>query len=410
MPPLEERRPVTVVDARMGRGKTTAAIRYMNENKDSRRFIFITPYLSEVDRICETCDFEQPESDTLTKTAILKHYLLAKKNIATTHALFYLMNEEMLEIARRNNYSLIIDEAVCTIERINITSKDFDLVATCLTTEHDGGWLDWKDREYTGKLSDYKEIADSGGLLRLDSSLISVMNPSILYNFEEVIMLTYLFEGQYQKAYFDFFEVPYKIVGIIEDGHGFKFSDKPDAPPPMDIRNLVNIVDSYKLNKIGNDKYALSKSWYMTRKYDHEDLQSLRRHLHSFYRKSNECGGSSRIWTSFKQTKDKLIAANGRYRPNFIPMNIRATNEYREATNVAYLVNRFCDPNIIKFFATRGIRVDNDAFALSEMIQFIWRSAIRDNKPINLYIPSKRMRTLLINWLDDISQGGNTDE
>ena len=91
-------------------------------------------------------------------------------------------------------------------------------------------------------------------------------------------------------------------------------------------------------------------------------------------------------------------------------MNIRATNEYRQATNVAYLANRFCDPNIVKFFGTRGIKIDNDAFALAEMIQFIWRSAIRDNKPINLYIPSKRMRTLLIRWLDEVSQGGDSHD
>ena len=409
MPPLEERRPITVVDARMGRGKTSAAIRYMKEHKNSKRFIFITPYLSEVDRICETCDFEQPDSDTRTKSAILKHHLLAKKNISTTHALFYLMDMDALEIAKRNNYSLIIDETVCTIEKINITTKDFNLVTSYLTVERDG-WLDWNDNEYTGKLSDYKEIADAGGLYRLDNALISIMNPAILYYFSEVIMLTYLFDGQYQKAYFDFFDVPYQIVGVVQDESGYKFSDKPDMPPPMDIKGLITIIDTDRMNRIGDEKYALSKNWYLSRKYEDEEICALRRHLHSFYRRVSGSDSASRIWTCYKQTKDKLIPKNGRYRQNYLAMNIRATNEYKDACNVAYMVNRFCDPNIAKFFSSKGIKIDNDAFALSEMIQFIWRSAIRDNKPINLYIPSKRMRTLLINWLDDISQGGNTDE
>lgn len=44
---------ITVVDARMGRGKSSAAIRYMNRYKDSKRFLYITPYLDEVGRICE---------------------------------------------------------------------------------------------------------------------------------------------------------------------------------------------------------------------------------------------------------------------------------------------------------------------------------------------------------------------
>jgi hypothetical protein len=60
----------------------------------------------------------------------------------------------------------------------------------------------------------------------------------------------------------------------------------------------------------------------------------------------------------------------------------------------------------MKFFAVRGISLDDDQFALSEMVQFVWRSAIRDNQPIDLYIPSKRMRDLFINWMNSISQKG----
>ena len=45
--------------------------------------------------------------------------------------------------------------------------------------------------------------------------------------------------------------------------------------------------------------------------------------------------------------------------------------------------------------------VDEDGYALSEMIQFIWRSAIRNNEPIYCYIPSKRMRDLLQGYIDN---------
>jgi len=72
------------------------------------------------------------------------------------------------------------------------------------------------------------------------------------------------------------------------------------------------------------------------------------------------------------------------------------------------MVNRFADPNILKFFRSRNIELDRDAYALSEMLQWIWRSAIRDDKPITLYIPSRRMRTLLIDWINETSKGGDT--
>ena len=48
---------ITVVDARMGRGKSSAAIRYMNENRNRKRFLYITPYIKEVERICESVSY-----------------------------------------------------------------------------------------------------------------------------------------------------------------------------------------------------------------------------------------------------------------------------------------------------------------------------------------------------------------
>ena len=57
-------------------------------------------------------------------------------------------------------------------------------------------------------------------------------------------------------------------------------------------------------------------------------------------------------------------------------------------------------PAITQFFAQKGIKVDEDLYALSEMIQWIWRSQIRNGEKINIYIPSTRMRLLLKSWLD----------
>ena len=47
------------------------------------------------------------------------------------------------------------------------------------------------------------------------------------------------------------------------------------------------------------------------------------------------------------------------------------------------------------------IEVDDDMYSLSTMIQWIWRSRIRDGGEINVYVPSLRMRTLFENWLDN---------
>lgn len=400
-------KPITIVDARMGRGKSSAAIRYMNRYKGAKRFLYITPYLNEVDRICEQCDFDQSESDHMSKSAELKIHMRKGKNIAATHSLFYLMDEEALELVRSQNYSLIIDESIQVIERLNVTDKDFALIVEQLTDEEDGV-LHWRDKDYSGRFTDYKEMADANSLCRLDNALLNIMNPALLRSFDEVFMLTYLFDGQYQKAYLEFFGFPYRVVGVERDQDGYFFSDAPDVPPPLDYRNLINIVDNEKMNKPGDGQYALSKSWFSRRGYDHPDVRALRNNLKKFFQSIPDGDANTRLWTTFKDDQSKLVdVRSGRFRKNFLQVGARATNEFRERTDIAYMVNRFIDPNLMKFFAERNIKLDADSFALSEMLQWIWRSAIRDDKPINLYIPSKRMRELLINWINDTYQGGN---
>lgn len=80
-------------------------------------------------------------------------------------------------------------------------------------------------------------------------------------------------------------------------------------------------------------------------------------------------------------------------------LNIKATNEYRNRRYIAYTVNRYINPALTINFNTVNLHIDEEKFALSEMIQFIWRSAIRDNNDIYLYLPSRRMRYLLQKWL-----------
>jgi len=398
---------ITVVDARMGRGKSSAAIRYMNRYKGTKKFLYITPYLNEVDRICEQCDFDQSDSDTMSKSRELKMHMRQGKNIAATHSLFYLMDDEALELVRANHYSLIIDESIQVIERLNVTAKDFSLIITQLADEDENGVLRWRDKDYDGRFCDYKGIADTGSLRILDSALLNVMNPEMLRSFEEVFMLTYLFDGQYQKAYLDYFGFEYRIVGVEQDDYGYYFSDHPDDPPPIDYRNLINIVDAPSMNRPGNGRYALSKNWFACRGYDHPDVRALRNNLKKFFQSTTDGNSTTRLWTSFKDDQSKLTdRRTGRFRNNFLQVSARATNEFRDRTDIAYMVNRFVDPNLLKFFASKDITINADHFALAEMLQWIWRSAIRDNKPINLYIPSSRMRNLLIDWIENTNQGG----
>ena len=118
------------------------------------------------------------------------------------------------------------------------------------------------------------------------------------------------------------------------------------------------------------------------------------------------CGAEAadRMWSTYRDAKSKIQGKG--YTNGFIPFNKKATNEYRNRTAVAYCVNLYMNVGQKLFYQNNGVEVDEDAYALSIMVQWIWRSAIRDGQKIVLYVPSKRMRGLLTNWMEEVSRRG----
>ncbi len=62
-------------------------------------------------------------------------------------------------------------------------------------------------------------------------------------------------------------------------------------------------------------------------------------------------------------------------------------------------MNRYLDHSYQLFINQNNIKLDGDQNALSELIQWIWRSRIRNFEDIEIYIPSFRMRNLLKKYL-----------
>lgn len=420
--------PIRVVDARMGRGKSTAAINYINAHKKDTRFLYATPFLSEVDRFHVQCGMHAPPGGPdHAKMPELRNLVEAGKNICTTHALFEDIDDELLEIIKGKQYTLIIDEAFGALDKADITEKDREILDRITETD-DNGVITWIDDEYSGKFDGYKKMADRHTLYRMDAALVEVFNPNLLRAFEDVFLLTYLFTGSVLEAYFRCFDLPYEIWGvgyITDDGQSpvvlpsvpgrihvagtqdtdIIFIPGADRSPPIDFRPLINIVDKAQMNSLGDKYHAMAKNWYLRRAYNNPEMLQMRKNMQNFFKNITKSSKKDRMWTCFKDQSYKLIPSDGRYESNFVQMMSRATNEYADCCNIAYMVNRFEDPNLLKFLYDHGYAADRDQCALSDMLQFIWRSAIRNGKPINLYIPSKRMRDLLTDWMDRTAAG-----
>ena len=106
------------------------------------------------------------------------------------------------------------------------------------------------------------------------------------------------------------------------------------------------------------------------------------------------------LWTLFKGNSHKDPTIKTRWKNRFCPCKARATNEWGDSVYLTYLVNMFPDPSVKQWFADHGGCIDDDQYALSNMLQWIWRSAIRNSIPVKLYIPSRRMREILKAWLE----------
>ncbi|MBQ2871559.1 DEAD/DEAH box helicase family protein [bacterium] len=391
-----------VVDAGCGVGKTTAMINYINQDKEDSKFLYITPFLTEVERIKNACkdkNFQEP-AELPTKTEDLLRLVEKGYNIVSTHALFKKLTDKVLDLTQFNDYVLIIDEAADVLEEIEITKNDLKTIITEYTTIDENNTVHWNEwnNDYEGRFEDYKNMIQMGGVKahRSDTgevvSLVWAFPISIFESFKEVYILTYMFNGQ--KAYYEYNKVDI-IKLYVKD---FQLTTEPQVYNYEEQKKLITVIEDEKLNAIGNNRGSLSMSWF-SRNAKTALMKQLQNNINNFFK--NIVKGTpinQKLWTTFKEYSE-VVKGKG-YTNAFVPINIRATNDYKESTAVAYIANRYMKPTLKHFFEVSGIEVDEDTYALSELIQFIYRSAIRDGKPITVYIPSKRMRELFIDWIN----------
>jgi hypothetical protein len=387
----------------MGAGKTESAISKMKEDKQSN-YIFITPYLDEVDRIKSCCterNFVSPINKGDGKLGNL-HYLLGKsENIASTHALFKDYTDYTLELIRNGDYKLILDEVFDVVEKIDIHKDDLKLLIDDGIIEVKDGYVKWLDDEYDGNFKYLKPMAKSGNIIIHEDYLMLWTFPIEAFEaFQEVTVLAYLFDAQIQKYYYDLNGVEIEKIGTCKDENGYRFIDKTEMPEyTKSLINKIHILEDDKLNTVGDNSYSLSVSWFKreTKVKGKPLLKKIKNNLQNVFTNKYKTNANYNMWTTFKDYKSYLSGKG--YTSGFLSYNIRATNEYRHKTHLAYCCNVYFNPHLKNFFVDKGVDVKEDEYALSELIQWIWRSAIRSGQEIWIYIPSKRMRELLNDWL-----------
>lgn len=408
---------IKVCDAIMGSGKTSAAIDYMNTHYD-QKFIFITPYLDEAKRIkdgCPNVDFVEP-SAKLSTYKYQKGIHTAKliddgRNIATTHQAFAGYTKEMIKRISEQGYTLIIDESINVLEPFEYSPEDLRVAVDAGLVKYNDGVFELVKKDYNGimfhdlfRMLESKQLRTAeGDGVGIKKQLCWTLPKELLASFRNIFILTYLFEAQSICYLLKLYGMGYEKIGVARtaDG-GFRFGRYNEYVPEYvsSIGDYIHILDKNKLNAIGDDEFSLSATWFRTKADQQERLKNNT--VNFFMNICKESAASERMWSTYKAGYGKVKGKG--YTKGFLEFNARATNSYRNKKYLAYLANVFVNLNEKMFFREYGVEVDDDLYATSVMIQWIWRSAIRDGKEVYIYLPSRRMRNLLTDWIDSLDK------
>jgi hypothetical protein len=407
---------VEVYDAIMGSGKTYNAIERMNEYvRKGKKFIYITPFLSEVKRIKDSLP-ELPVSipldpkeskevqieldivsdngvydlnvekkfTKLNKRGQFIKFVTRNDNVVATHSLFKSLKKEDYSLFK--DYILILDEVVDPLELQFIGERDIDILVeqNLIAINEKTSQVRFIDEEYIGRFEDVKRLCNTTTVFYLDKHFFAWIFPiEIFKSFKEVQILTYLFKGSLMCAYFKLFNVDF----IIHDNNKLE--------ELIEFKLLLNIYEG-----LANEKRDSTKSFSLTwcKKTNKTTAKKISYKTSNIFKKKFCTPSKYNAFTVFKDFQPKF--SGGGYSKGFIPVNSRATNEFSHKKSMAYLANKIFHPQHVNFFRERGVELDLELYALGELVQWIWRGCIRNKEKMNLYIPSYRMRTLLTRWLE----------
>lgn len=411
---------VSVCDAIMGSGKSSACIEYMNRHPE-KKYIYITPYLDEANRIKQGCPklyFYEPSKQSAetrhSKILDTVKRIGEGRNIASTHEAFSYYTPDMIELIRENHYTLMIDESVNVLQQENEDPGNIEVLVEGGYVARDGESYSLTGKEFPGSFcKDFMRRLKSRELYHVSGDNYKsdyyfwVLSSEFLLAFDDVIIMTYLFHGHDMCMMMELSGIEFNYICVEHDENGYHFCDKLSEAPAYtrDLINKIHIFDNDKLNEIGDDRCSLSMTWFANR----ENKDQLKRNIRMYFEYyMKEFASHERLFGTYKD----CISDIGRrgYMNSGLVFNSRATNDYADKHVLVYAANLFYDGGRKTFFSERGMRVNEDLYALSTMVQWIWRSAIRKGEDVWIYIPSRRMRELLKNWLIALAEGVESTE
>lgn len=415
---------VTVLDRPCGSGKTSKLIQGL---RTDRKYLIIVPLLSEVERVLDEAmvRFYQPETeDTATATKLSSLTLLVEsgRNVVTTHALYAAL-AQVAAMGKLDDYDIVIDEVPEVVRDLRtISGPEFikDYVGFGLATIDDDGRVhltdEWKENKqtYSATRKDARKLFDealAGCLYVMGGKVLFwAIPPTLLSAGRSVTVLTYLANGSLLLPYL-------RMRGI---SYHRDYDEQTDLAFRLKARKLIKVHSIPSLEGLKWSYGAQSSEDRKTAARDKVVSKALANFRQRTIPKVElskvilTCSKSS--WFEKGKGPKEVVspktagysAGSRMFAVNWLPNTTRGTNDFIHCTTAVYLWDQHFNPAVATWLGLREDPGANDRYATTELIQWLYRTAVRRGEEVEIYLASPRMRRLLNAYLnaEDLLEGG----
>lgn len=399
---------IEVLDALPGCGKTHAIFDYMSKHQD-KPWLYLSPLKDEVDnRVFKEAnrvgmDFVVPEEGSdITKTEKIYEILKEGKNVACTHSLMLRFQDRHIEKITKHDYRIVCDEELNLISGYNIRKEDreFLIKHELIKVVDEKGMIEFTDPEMDteARYGDVKRLADMGCLFaakRNTGILVCQLSTKLIKAADRFILLSYKYEGSIMHTFLSLHGFGYQAFKEVT-----LFRSEQDIKDRL--KQLLTLIETPSVKKVRR-KYPLSKSWWENS--NKENQEEVLKAMRAVF-KGSKLPSADLFYTL---PKNRVVREDGKSAPmqvkelqknNFLACSIRATNEYANKKLAIHAYSLHPNQSVKAYLQDLGYECNDTIYALTTLIQWLWRGCIRNEEPMQVAILSDRMNNIFLDWLN----------
>ncbi len=403
-------------DRPMGTGKTQTLLHGFDPNT---KYLVVHEYLEQCQEVIDNpagVHFEQPVAHSGRTKGDHLHILIRQgKNVVTTHAL-YTSLVELAKYGWLSDYVIVIDE---TLEPLGTPQGPEKGVWEALVRDE---WVSvnrqtgkvtasakWGERrkDVSKTLTPQLLEAAKAGLLYVTQNRHMFVIPipvELLTAGNSVTIMTFMAESSPLTAYLERLGVPYVINRDFQE----------EAKLRSEIRRWVTLrsisaLDGLKFSYTGQTN-PRGRAKVCNRVQN--ALKNLRgRLLGGIPLEMIMISCAKENWYNRRgsifdeNTPSSFSKGSRMFGACWVNPSVRGLNKFRHCSIAISLYDYHLHPAILEWLGKENDREFKDRFAVSELLQFLYRSRIRcrssiPDPSVTLFLPSGRMRDRFLTWVN----------